>query len=82
MMFFKKKIEECPFKEFIRDVFRKIEHRSYYGYAASSVFTEWELIKTSGRYVDITKDGKKFECLVGKEVVWISDSDLQWPKCS
>ena len=82
MIFFKKK-EECPFKEFTKDCFRKKERNIYSPYATCSYtkYTEWELIKASGRYIK-TDIAKKFECLVDKKVVWIDECDLQWPKCS
>ena len=81
MKWFTKK-EECLFKEFTKDCFRKKERYFFSSPDPYRVtkWIEWELLKASGRYVK-TDTAKKFECLVDKKVVWIDEHDLQWPKC-
>ena len=79
-MFFKKRKEECPHKEFTKDCFKRVKHSTYFGYSAGkSEWESWDLVKASGRFVEIPT--KTYEVLVGDEVTWISEAELKWPKC-
>ena len=87
-MFFKKRKEECPHKEFTQTCFKKVSHTIYGGgYSmGKSEWESWDEVKSSGRYVEtptkiVETPTKMYEVLVDGKVTWINSTELKWPKC-